>query len=349
MDGFLQEMTPPLRFGFIGCGQTASSHAKVVQALGHRIAAVAAREGSPRLKGFSQAYEAQRCYSDFGQMLKKEDLDALVVAVSWNEMEPVAREVLKCGIPVLLEKPLALSAQGAAQILELSRARQETAMVGYNRRFYDFIPELKTLIKNHRLLSVELSCPDAFQVEVTRLGEDLREHYLFYKTSHWLDLATYLVGPLKVLEVFSSRTPSPSWAGLLLGAGKVPTYFQAHLDAPAQVSLTFHFEGFICQLKPAEEMRLYEGIRRLEPTESIPYHRFEPILKKAWITDSTFKPGFLNQMRHFVQLCVERRPIPRVGCSIEEVLPLTKLCEEIHGGVGCIESEKMRYEAWRNA
>lgn len=320
-----------LKFGFIGCGGAARHHADVVRALGHQIYAVAARANSPNIDSFAHDYEVSRKFSDWGEMLSHGKPDALIMATSWENTELIAKEIIQAGLPVLVEKPVALSSRKVKEILAEVGEVQGRVMIGYNRRFYDFVPRLKKMIGSHPLVSVELDCPDSYQGNVERYGERLRDNILLYKTSHCLDLLTYLLGGVQIVKMYRRSEGTPAYNGMLESPGQIPIHFQANFDAPSQISLALNFESFICQLRPIEVLRIYEGMRLLEETREIPYRRYEPKLKEEQITDFTYKPGFLNQMRHFIEICVEKKTDKSRGCSLQEALQVTELCETIRG------------------
>ena len=320
-----------LRFGLIGCGNTARHHANVINALGHRVGAVSARVSSPNIDSFAHDYRVAGKFTNWKEMLEREKLDALVVATNWEQTGLMAKEVIQAGVPVLIEKPLALSSRKIREILSETQEFQDQVMIGYNRRFYDFVPRLRNIIDSHPLISVELNCPDSFQDNLKRYGEMLREHILVYKTSHWLDLLMHLLGSIQVVEMYRRGEGTPAYNGLLQSSASVPIHFQVNFDAPSQVSLTLYFEGFVCQLHPMEVLRIYEGMSLLEETRDVPYRRYEPKLKEEQITDFGYKPGFLNQVRHFVESCVEKKSEQNRGCTLLEALRVTELCEDIRG------------------
>lgn len=320
-----------LKFGFIGCGGIARHHADAVGALGHQIYAVAARANSANIDSFACDYQVSRKFSDWKEMLAHGKLDALVVATSWDNTESIAKEIIQARLPVLIEKPIALSSRKVKEILAEVGEVQDRVMVGYNRRFYDFIPRLKEIIGSHSLVSVELNCPDSHQDNIKHYGERLREHILVYKTSHWLDLLIYLLDRVQIVKMYRRSEKIPAYNGMLESSGGIPIHFQANFDAPSQISLTLNFESFICQLRPIEVLRIYEGMRLLDETCEVPYRRYEPKLKEEQITDSKYKPGFLNQIRHFIEVCVKKETKEGRGCSLREALQVTELCEGIRG------------------
>ena len=67
-----------------------------------------------------------------------------VVAVSPMELTlPIASQVLRAGIPVLVEKPPGLSVREATQLVEVARDTQTPHMVSFNRRFSPAILKAK--------------------------------------------------------------------------------------------------------------------------------------------------------------------------------------------------------------
>lgn len=320
-----------IRFGLIGCGNAARLHADVIRALGHEIAAVCARPNSPRLPVFARDFGVPRTFTDWRAMVESRSLDALVIAVSWDQTEHLAADVVRAGVPVLIEKPLALSSQRAEEIAESAGANAPRVMVGFNRRFYDFIPQMKQTIETAMPVAAELHCPDAFHAELAQDGDRVLAHRLVHKTSHWLDLAQYLLGRLRVVDMVRGGRGHSVYSGLLQTSQGIPVHLYVHFGAPATTALVFHFDEFICRLSPAEVYRRYEGMEVLEPTPEVPYRRYQPRIVDEQVTDARFKPGFLNQMRHFIETCVERRSVERRGCTLQEACELTRLCEVVRG------------------
>jgi predicted dehydrogenase len=292
---------------------------------------VAARINSPNIDCFASDYQIAHKFRDWREMAIQGKLDALIVATSWEGTGSVATEVIQAGVPVLIEKPLALSSGKVGEILSATREFHNQVMVGYNRRFYDFIPRLKDMIGAYPLMSIELNCPDGFEESVKRYGEMVREHILVYKTSHWLDLLMCLVGSVEVVAMYRKSRGTPAYNGMLQSSAGVPIHLQANFDAPAQLSLTFNFENFICQLRPAEVLRIYEELSLSKETVEVPYRRYDPKPKEEQATDFRYKPGFLNQVRHFIETCVEKKGEEWRGCSLQDALRVTELCEGIRG------------------
>jgi len=104
-----------MNVGFIGCGNIANYHAEVLKALDINILAVSARENSPNISSFSEKYGIQHQYTRWQEIVENESLDALWVVVSWEQMDALLIPLIETGIPLFLEKPVALSSENMSQ------------------------------------------------------------------------------------------------------------------------------------------------------------------------------------------------------------------------------------------
>ena len=314
-----------MAFGVIGAGAAARAHGAVIHALGHRVAAVAARPGSPRLDAFAEDTGA-RPFTDWRALLDV-PLDAIVVATSWDQTERLAPDLARTGRPLLLEKPVALSVAGVERI-SAAASVPERIRVAYNRRFYEFMPDVRARLARSPLLAATLECPDPCASQIDLHGPAIRDHLLVYKTSHWLDLARHLLGPLTMVSATERGRGAPAYDGLLKTTDGAPVSLHAHFDAPANVALTLHFEGEIWQMRPVEWLRVYDRLARHEPTPEMPYRRYEPAMSLERRADADLKPGCRGQMVDFIESCVEERG-GGAGCTLAEARAVTALCEEI--------------------
>lgn len=328
------DVSAPLRFGFIGCGKVSAFHADVVLALGHQVDCACGREGSANLGEFARKYGLGQRFSSWQDMVVERRPDALVVAVSWDQTERVISDVIQAGIPCLVEKPIALSSSKLEQILGKTEPWHSQVLVAYNRRFYDFIPQLKAAIQADRLISIDLKFPEATQRLVQAHSKAIAEHILVYMSSHWFDLLHYLLGGLAVECVVRPRQVSAgvveSVNGMLTSlADRTPIHIQGNFNTPANTSLTFNFSQRIYELRPIEQMTVFEGMTVERETLEIPIKRYMPRVKETFYVDTAHKPGFLGQMSNFIDTCVRKTTSNTVGCTLYDAVAVTRLCEEI--------------------
>ena len=325
-----------LRFGIIGAGQAASAHAEVLRALGHTISGVASRRGSPRTGPFAERFGVEGVFEDWRAMLNEVPCDALIVAVSWDQMQSVSEGLVDCRLPCLLEKPLALTSKAVRHLAE--RLDPASVMVGYNRRFYEFLPTIKERLEKEPPRSIEINCPEPIDRLVQLQGEKIIDHMLLYMTSHWLDLVMYLVGDLHVRYIHRTRDGTGrhclAYNGILEAPSyDVPVHLSVNLGAPSQTAITISFSKSVWRMCPVERLTVFEGLRCVEPSPESPFRRYEPEVVHTSNVDARFKPGFRGQMAEFVDAVVLKSGKVRKGCTLDEAYRVTALCERIAGVV----------------
>lgn len=113
-------------------------------------------------------------YTSVGQMLddpELEGLDGAVVATTGSHAE-VVRELLQAGIPVLAEKPLALSLREHAELAQEFPGISEMLRVGYMKEYDPASRAAKKLIESLEIIAVEVEVlhpQDAAQIEFANL------------------------------------------------------------------------------------------------------------------------------------------------------------------------------------
>lgn len=68
-------------------------------------------QGSPNIERFSRAYRVQRAYESWEAMLSRGSPDAVVLATPWDTTQELVADMIKTGVPCLVEKPVALDSK----------------------------------------------------------------------------------------------------------------------------------------------------------------------------------------------------------------------------------------------
>jgi predicted dehydrogenase len=136
-----------INIGVVGFGKLGLLHAGVLNGLaGCRLVAVADRS-SLTLKFLRSKLEGLQTYEDHRAMLAEAGLDAAVVATPSSTHPAIALDFVRAGVPVLIEKPLAATADQARPLVEELRARPVVNLVGFMTRHQD------TFRLAHRLIT----------------------------------------------------------------------------------------------------------------------------------------------------------------------------------------------------
>lgn len=86
------------------------------------------------------------CYTDFEEMLKKETLDMVIIAIPTYLHCEVSVKCLKAGVHVLCEKPMALSVEQCDEMIRTAKECGKELMIGQCLRFWDEYKVLKSYI-----------------------------------------------------------------------------------------------------------------------------------------------------------------------------------------------------------
>lgn len=126
-------MSGPFRIGLVGCGRLAEHGYVPAVAWNERVRLVAVTDpDEARARAVAGlAGPDVRIDPDLASMLERSDLDAVVLASPADSHVDDATAVVGAGLPVLVEKPPAPDAAGAARLAALGGS----VRVGFNRRY----------------------------------------------------------------------------------------------------------------------------------------------------------------------------------------------------------------------
>ncbi len=94
-------------------------------------------------------------YYDYREMIEKEHLDGVFVTSPDFCHEEHACFALKNHVPVYLEKPVAISLEGADHILQCAHDNKTKLMLGHNMRYMDFTRKMRDIIRSGEIGEVK--------------------------------------------------------------------------------------------------------------------------------------------------------------------------------------------------
>ena len=326
-----------LQVGMIGCGNVAGFHADVLKFLGITIRTVCGSPNSSRVSGFADAYGIEKRYGTWQEMVAKEQFDALWVVAKWDTIDSMLLPLLQFKTPVFFEKPVALTPERIEEALNVYPDMIDKVQIGYNRRFYDFIPIIKELLATRIIKAIEIHIPESTAgVE----DENLVNHLFLQNSSHVIDLLLYLLDFPKVYlaeirRYIDSKGLASGYNGLLIIDGSIPVHLIACWNSPSNFGLKFHSDGVLVELLPIETARIYDGFEVMEPTRENPIRRYKPHVSREFFMDplsAQYKPGFLKQTLNFVETCILGARPNIHGANLPSALKVTELCQQVMKG-----------------
>jgi predicted dehydrogenase len=115
-------MTQPVRIGVIGCGSVSQKYLKLAKQLrGHAEVVAACDIDESRREWVRAEFGVERFTTRYQDLLDMPEVDLVLVLTSMPEHGPITRAALAAGKHVLVEKPMSVNLDEAAQIVELAR------------------------------------------------------------------------------------------------------------------------------------------------------------------------------------------------------------------------------------
>lgn len=195
--------TGKIRVGFVGAGSFARTYLlpQLANQKNLELVSVVTKEGytandAARKFGFAQAS------SDGLGLIQGNTIDAVFVATRHDQHGPFSQAALAAGKHVFVEKPLAVSPDHLASLLQVAEAAKKVIQVGFNRRFSPLSVALRQVLQG-----------SAQPIQITyrvNAGTLPKEHWLLDPKQgggrivgegcHFIDLMQYLTGgnPVRV-------------------------------------------------------------------------------------------------------------------------------------------------------
>ena len=126
----------PLRFGMIGVGKRGNAHlTRLVERSDVTLGAVCDTDPSARDAAQSAAQaDDPRSYADYRELLRQEDIDAVLIATPCYLHAEMSAAALEAGKHVFCEKPLAISADQVQLVLDAARKSNAVFQIGQQSR-----------------------------------------------------------------------------------------------------------------------------------------------------------------------------------------------------------------------
>jgi predicted dehydrogenase len=137
-----------IKIAVVGAGGWGINHVRAfARAKGAQLVAVADAAEAAINRAASFAANARR-YRSLDEVLAAPDVDAVVLATPAVAHAAHARQALEAGKHVFVEKPLALNAADADEVVRAAERAQRTLMVGHIMLYHPVVDRMKTMVKN---------------------------------------------------------------------------------------------------------------------------------------------------------------------------------------------------------
>lgn len=194
-----------MKLGIFGCGKvTESLHLPVaLQSVDFDVACLVDAH-LPRAKELASRYGIPLASNDYRKVLNR--IEAVILATPNHLHAPMTIDLLKHGIHVLVEKPMALNSADCDAMLQAAKNNHRVLSVGLVRRFYSISQFVKQVIENRILGDI---CGFDFQ-EGGIFSWKVSSDFMFRKEAgggvladtgiHTLDLLLWWLGDAEIVH-----------------------------------------------------------------------------------------------------------------------------------------------------
>jgi len=250
-----------IRLAISGAGSIANTHVLAIQNSGRAEVVAVVNHVSKTAEEFAWAHGVNCIYGTVEELLTKGKIDGLVVAVPNSLHAPQAITALQAGIPVLVEKPMAINAREAETMVEASEKNKAMLMVGHCWRFDDEVNWLREQVKKGILGKINRSTGYGVHMNWGPVGWFINKKLagggaLVDMGIHALDTTRYILGDPEPVSVYA-RTGTHYMKGdvedtailMVNWDNGVVSYiesgwWQPHMDGPEAATRVFGKKGY---------------------------------------------------------------------------------------------------------
>jgi len=330
-------------FGIIGCGSIGFNHLKrLLKIPSARIAAVCDLNPSALEKSREEAGLPRRSlYRDYRQLLKQEDVEAVIISLPNRLHSTVTVESFEAGKHVFCEKPMAINLSEAKKMVQAAEMNKKKLQIGLHFRFRGDSQVLKAHVTNNELGEIYYAkCGSLRRSGIPGWGswftrqKDAGAGAIFDIGVHVLDLTLWLMSNFKPAAAYASSYAKfgPEKKGLGRWGTHVPEgYFDVEdlaaallkMENGASVSFEASWASHIA--KPRFYVTLLGDKAGLEfnpayiYTTEMDFH----VDKKIYFEE---RDAYLAEMNHFISCILnDEEPLTRP----DEMLGLQKALDMI--------------------
>lgn len=309
----------PLRVGVVGAGNMGRHHVRILASLGPAAALAGVADLDPAVRKEVAERHRVPVYADFRDLLP--EVDAVVVAVPTSAHAEVGLACLEAGKHVLLEKPIAASAEEAARLVAAAGERGLVLLPGHVERFNPAVGELDRALRGAgRVIGLQARRLSPFS------GRGADMDVVADLMLHDIDLACSLLdGPVVACQAcgLAARSQRVDYAAatLVFASGAVATFVASRVsqEKVRQLEVTTDDGYFVLDFVDRKLVITRRAVSRQEGA----VYRQENVTEKISVPNA--EPLAL-ELFHFVA-CARGREKPAIDA--EAAVEVLRVIEEI--------------------
>lgn len=313
-----------LRVAVIGAGNIAQQHLPVLTTHPECEVALLCDATPATLAETATKFGIRETCASVGDVLRRDDVDAVFVMVSVLQMARVAGACLETGIPTFMEKPPGICSADTERLAEQRARTGGLAMVGLNRRFYSsHLAARERLRAAGPIVSVTVDAhEDLMRINRQKFPPLVVRRWAYANGIHALDLLRYFGGDVASVTAFRTAHENP-----------FPDALSAHLRFTSGA----HGRAAVDWTTPGRH-RFEVRAGGLRATSVAVFGSTEIAARGQEVEvidpdedDRRYKPGFWKQDSAFLAAVRSGRPPADPAPSLDDALATMRMLDEICG------------------
>lgn len=326
-------MAERLRLGIVGAGAvTQVGHLPALKRVRQVEVVGICDSDLPKARAMADRFDIPDVYTDIEELVEyEEQLDALLICTPSHLHESQIQAALAAGLHVFVERPLALTAAGAAKVIKLAQRHERVVMVGANHRYRPDIQQIRSFIQSGELGDLESIRAWWFMSRAGRASLGWRQKKelagggaMLDLGLGMLDLSLWLAGfaaTERVMAIFpkraSDKAVEPSGTATLALEGGISLFLDVSwrfVGPGERFGLSLRAAKGSAWINPLAIWKDFHGVAR------------DVVSSGAHSRETPFALGLRAQWAHFVAAVRGEAPAP----SLTEQVTLLKVMEAIY-------------------
>ncbi|PSK66815.1 putative oxidoreductase YceM [Micromonospora sp. MH33] len=195
------------RVGLVGAGGVAQRHARVLTGFDD-VELIGVTDVAPDAAEALAGAHGARTFRDVDEMLAAGP-DAVYVCVPPFAHGPVEEAVIDAGVPMFVEKPVAVDLETAERVAALVERRGLLTGVGHHWRYLHVVEEARQMLADRPVRMVNGAWLDKVPPVAWWARRDRSGGPVVEQAAHVLDLVRLLVGEATEVTAYGDGTPPP--------------------------------------------------------------------------------------------------------------------------------------------
>lgn len=260
-----------------------------------------------------EKYPQKRHYTDFDEMLEKEEFDIIDICLPTYLHADFAVKALNKGINVITEKPVSLKTEDVARVYAAAEKNNVKFMVAHVLRFwpeYELLKEIYDTKKYGKLLSgtmIRLGGIPKWSWDGWMTDEKRSGLVPFDLHIHDLDFMVYAFGMPEVKYQYRSKRPDQDYISLCYDFGDFSINSEASwyaADHPFTAEFRFQFEDAVVTNQQGKMVIHLKDNKKIDLSQDAEGDTGDINLPKS--------DAYANEIRYFADCVINDKPVDKM-------------------------------------